>query len=1006
MKSVRLKAKFFFLVLILLGVNSGYSDVCQDIYFRTDAEAAGSSIGKGFWNFITGKWGDLKFDSHLLKEIKVTTVKDQGISDYFDPKIQVCDYEGGNCYILPNKTSCRQIYGTQTSGAGISAAVFIDWEGDTILDSGKIKEGVAEGLGWEWADGVTDEEKSKFVNSPKICACSQKAACMGGFFSYFSRIGEGANIFRPGDMANTCDTCYQKVVKCAPVPLAPGPPPFCEQIAMSPPQVRIVPITNEKNDYFDPKVKVIIGDLIGQDGEIGEKLDFPRKYKEDKAGESPTPGEVKEHSILDRDGTTHYFETYRKKNKLCTEYRGTEGEESQRRLQFPARCFPSPPAPEPKVVKIVDENTLKIGIKMSRENCMQQVNGSYSDGYCTFDISFDASEGREEIDPRSFRVVKPRIVEKTTKNSNDESNITDVIEGILKKNPQFAILEKYGLTPNIGIQFPNGEDYSITNSTEGNEIKSTKLELDDMGLPRIKVRYMGVRDQKNSKRKMLCLSGWKPEPEEFILKRGNEIISLKSMGARYVKYNTVYSKESNQLYYFPCDETTDVLAKPQSELDKIIFNKRGYIFIPEENTNRNNCVAEKDEEMDTKQDCNRCKIIYKLIDEKHKEKECKQDQDGCLCSGKACSRSTQYLNKENGQSFYLRYEEVDCKDKDGRTLKNEGGEIQKCTQLKDQLVKANRTEVFYADKLCRLDLAGLKAKLKEIIKKQLEKKKQEIEGKDRKTYDLGGGYYDLGDGYYDLGDGYKDDLSIMFDHVEIEAWGSGEAGHIKNTAYSTESRSGMPGDYIKAQLKIDPDYPVIKVRVTEGGGNQEFSDTDKDGGPIFIEKCRSNKQDCKLLITVAGGGVNKLYGGKKYSTQVYVDNLASQEDLKLEKLIVTDKMSTDNQVAYIKDGEIKYEAVECDSSLRISKPGAGGCINKSKRIYGKGSPGHLKVRPIIKEFSAEEINAAIEKVIENQYDLGTMTDFSIGDLNVNIREVIEKEVKKELLGSEPKDSES
>ncbi|MEY2392856.1 hypothetical protein [Wolbachia endosymbiont of Tettigetta isshikii] len=1004
MRSVRLKAKFFFLVLILLGANSGYSDVCPDIYFRTDAEATGSSIGKGFWNFITGKWDDLKFDPHLLKEIKVTAVKDQGISDYFDPKIQVCDYEGGNCYILPNKTSCRQIYGTQTSGAGISAAVFIDWEGDTILDGGKIKEGIVEGLGWEWADDVTDEEKSKFVNSPKICACSQKAACMGGVFSYFSRIGEGANIFRPGDMANTCDTCYQTKVKCTPVPLAPGPLAFCEQLAMLPPQVRIVPVTNEKNDYFDPKVKVIIGDLIGKDGEIGEKLDFPRKYKKDKVGGSPTPCEVKEHSILDRDGTTHYFETYRKKNKLCTEYRGTEEEESQRRLQFPARCFPSPPAPEPKVVELVDENTLKIEIKMRRENCMQQVNGSYSDGYCTFNISFDASEDREKIDPRSFRVVKPRIVKKTTKNSNDESNITDIIEGILRKNPQFAILEKYGLTPNIGIQFPNGEDYSITNPTEGNEIKSTKLELDDMGLPKIKVMYTRVMDQKNSKRKMLCLSGWKPEPEEFVLKRENEIISLKSMGARYIKYNTVYSKESNQLYYFPCNETTDVLAKPQSELNKIIFNKHGYIFIPEGNTNRNNCVAKKDDEMDTKQDCNKCKIVYKLIDGKRKEK-CEQSQDGCLCFGEACSLSTQYLNKEDGQSFYLRYEEVDCKDKDGRTLKNEGGEIQKCTQLKDQLVKANRTEVFYADKLCRLDLAGLKNRLCEIIIKQLKDKKQKLEESNQ--------------GSYDLGDGYTDDLSIMFDRVEIEAWGSGEAGHIKDTppgcwrmrsrgkdACSTKTRTGMPGDYIKAQLKIDPDYPVIKVRVTGGGGNQESSYTDKDGGPIFIEKCRSNKQDCKPLITVAGGGVNKLYSDKEYRTQVHVDNLASQGDLKLEKLIVTDKTSTDNQIAYIKDGEIKYEAVECNSSLRSSRPGAGGCINKSKRIYGKGSPGHLNIRPIIKEFSTEKINATIEKVIENRYDLETMTDFSIGNLNVNIREVIEEEVKKELLGSEPKDSES
>lgn len=107
MKSVRLKAKFFFLVLVLLIASNGYSDTCTVIYTRTDLEAGGSSIGKGLANFFTGKWGDLNFDPHLLKEIKVTAVKDQGINGYFDPKIQVCDYEGGNCYVLANGTSCR-----------------------------------------------------------------------------------------------------------------------------------------------------------------------------------------------------------------------------------------------------------------------------------------------------------------------------------------------------------------------------------------------------------------------------------------------------------------------------------------------------------------------------------------------------------------------------------------------------------------------------------------------------------------------------------------------------------------------------------------------------------------------------------------------------------------------------------------------------------------------------------------------------------------------------------
>lgn len=73
---------------------------------------------------------------------------------------------------------------------------------------------------------------------------------------------------------------------------------------MSLPQVRIAPITDKDNDYFNPKVKVIIGDLKGRDGEIGEKLDFPKGYGENKA---------EWRSILDKDGITYYFKTYREK---------------------------------------------------------------------------------------------------------------------------------------------------------------------------------------------------------------------------------------------------------------------------------------------------------------------------------------------------------------------------------------------------------------------------------------------------------------------------------------------------------------------------------------------------------------------------------------------------------------------------------------------------------------------------------------------------------------------
>ncbi|MFV1011503.1 hypothetical protein JR053_04655 [Wolbachia endosymbiont of Nasonia vitripennis] len=936
MRNVKFKAKFFFLMLVLLGANSGYSDVCGDIYFRTNTEATGSKVGKGFWNFITGKWGSLNFDPHLLKEIKVTVVKDQGLDGYFNPKIKVCNYEWENCHELPSETSCRHVYGTQSSGAGVSAAVFIDWEGDKTKAGGEI----AQGLEWEWADGVTDEEKVKFANAPKICACSQKGACMDTFFGGLSRIFSGENIFRPGNMENVCDTCYQTKVQCVPVPLAPGPPPFCEQLAMSPPQVRIVPITNEENDYFHPRVGVIIGELKER-----RELPFPRVISSNKNIQSAT------YSIPDKD-THHHFKTYRKKGQLCAEYYGTEKEESKRKLQFPARCFPSPTAPKPEEIKVVNENTLKVKMKMSENVCTYDARGTHSNGICTFYVNKNSPT---YVGHLPLKVVKPAIVAKTTDSSNSKSDIDSVIEGILKNNSQFEVLEKYGYVPDI--------------ETECKELQNGKCKLNGSGYPKVEIKY-----KENPKSKMLCLSGWQPEPEEFVLEKGSELISLKSMRASYAKHNTVYSKESNQSYYFPCKkggiiELVDVLAKPQDALNEIIFNKKGYISIPEENKPRDNCMAKEDKEVDTKQNCDKCKIVYELTDGKYEEKNCNHGDDGCLCFDGVCSRSTQYVNKDN-KPFYL------------RVSQDENGVVKKL----DHPIKSNRTEVFYADKLCRFDLEGLKKRLREIIIAQLKHKKQIIENRDQKLYELG--------------DGYTDDLS-MYDYVEIEAWGGGEAGHIADKAQSTVSRLGMPGDYIKAKLRVNPSYPYIKVKVTEGGGGQEDDESNKDGGPTLIKMCRDSSETiCKDLITVAGGGTYRTYGGKNYK-----DTIIHEQSLKLkEEIKKGDKLnsSKDNKIAYIENGEIGYKDVTKCSKNYVNKTyGAGGCINESSKNYSKGAPGYVKIKPIFEEINekrVKKIDDAIEKMIQNPDDITGIDDSLINKLDQKIIDTIKEEIRKELLG--------
>ncbi len=213
----------------------------------------------------------------------------------------------------------------------------------------------------------------------------------------------------------------------------------------------------------------------------------------------------------------------------------------------------------------------------------------------------------------------------------------------------------------------------------------------------------------------------------------------------------------------------------------------------------------------------------------------------------------------------------------------------------------------------------------------------------------------------------------------------------------------MPGDYIKAELEIDPDYPIIEVKVSEGGGNQESRYTDKDGGPIFVRKCSVGKKECKNLITMGGGGIYKMYphgnnyndyrSYKSYMETIIDDSVKLKKETKTTGLRVTE----DNKITYIENGEIKYETIECSSGFRSSKPGAGGCIDKSKGIYGKGSAGQVKVTPIIKGFDKNIIKDTIKKRIGNRYDPGEVRDFSRSEFDTSLTKMIEEELKKELL---------
>ncbi len=191
------------------------------------------------------------------------------------------------------------------------------------------------------------------------------------------------------------------------------------------------------------------------------------------------------------------------------------------------------------------------------------------------------------------------------------------------------------------------------------------------------------------------------------------------------------------------------------------------------------------------------------------------------------------------------------------------------------------------------------------------------------------------------------------------------------------------------------------LKVTEGGGGQENDKPNKDGGPTLIKMCRDLSETiCKDLITVAGGGTYRTYGGKNYK-----DTIIHEQNLKLEEEVVKgDKLDSreDNEIAYIRNGKIEYENVpECSKSYTNIIYGAGGCIKESSKNYSKGAPGYVKIKPIFEEINekrVKKIDDAIEKMIQNPDDITGIDDSLINKLDKKIIDTIKEVIRKELLG--------
>ncbi len=892
--------------------------------------------------------------------IRAMVIRDQGVDAYFNPKIKVCSKGGTGypeyCHELYNGTSCKKIYGTQGSGAGVSAMVFVDWTGDGT----KIGAKVGKGLPWKWAEDITDEEKAEYDRKmqiygsmPKICACSQKGACMTGFTAIFARWGgQGANIFRPGNMDNVCDTCFQTYVQCAPLPLLPGPPPLCDQLTPSPAvSVRIVPIRHDDNSFINPRIGVMITGL-------NSRYDFRANLEEDNASISSIPHENEK----------YYFKAYKKDNKLCANYYGTSEPDNSSKPQF-TRCFPAPPIPDPEKVE-VESGELKVTIKIKEQDC-NSIGGHYQNGRCVFKVS-----KRGVIDKNGMIVDKQRVGELDLKlirpkmekvESNQQSNI---ISAILEKSDKFKNLKSCNYIPKIQNR--------CSDNTSNCIVERREFFYEESGS------------------NMLCLSGLKPSTKEFFLKRGNEIYNLKSLGNTYVKYVTAFSRESNRIHYKLCKNqdgvpvTIDLLKnKNQDELDKITFDNTGYLFIPGEGNNLE--PLDKDEDIKTKANCSTHRIVYKEVDGIIGEK-CQQGADGC----KDGTRSTEYVNKTDSKPFFLKYEEIpDPRDAHNKRIicKDDQGREVTCTKL-ESVIEANRPEVFFADKLCAFDLTKLKEKLTSDIESLLKRMRESIQNSGTKSYTLTNT------------DNFTGDLS-QYDHVIIKAWGGGEAAHPKAIQEKDiERRAGMPGNYVNANFKIDQNYPIIKVkRVGTGGSvspNGDYYIVNTNGGPTEIEICDKQKSNCKILIRVAGGGQH--YEGQQ-KTKIFERGLVIGSQTFTDIRYANDKnayITNIDKNAYISsNGVEKYQEGVCNNKLFNSAdysnnsgymPGAGGCIKGND--HGFGFPGKVIITPIMKKLDSRKIESITSQIVDNPNEI--LSDSNIDDSIRTLDSDIQIRIKEQI----------
>ncbi|WP_339045438.1 glycine-rich domain-containing protein [Candidatus Mesenet endosymbiont of Agriotes lineatus] len=243
-------------------------------------------------------WDDIGafFRGDLFK-IRTETPSSMKTSDgFFNPKIRVC---------RGNYTYCDDMADGDCEGVGMTyARAYVDWEAE----------------------------------EPKICACQ--------VFTCYDALAKGlisaTSLFVGGiAVLATLDKDYSKECtadpQCIPIPLAPGPPPFCDQFKASP-EIKIVPVAASNQSFFQPKIRVIIGSQA-------QNLDVS------------TDG--REHSYtIEYGGERYIFKTYKEKDQLCADFYSNSSN-----IALDGQCFPMPKIGKPELIPLDEEgNEIKLDV--------------------------------------------------------------------------------------------------------------------------------------------------------------------------------------------------------------------------------------------------------------------------------------------------------------------------------------------------------------------------------------------------------------------------------------------------------------------------------------------------------------------------------------------------------------------------------------------------------------------------------------------------------------------